>query len=165
VKRYGKGVVLPGALTGALLVLGACSKEEKAPAAPAAAAPRAEPSSQGSAEAPRTDVGLEQPSTVEYVMPREPVTAKEPPGPPPADFKLGQSREDVMRLLGDCSERMHYLPGGPGSLSVEIVQPKEGDCRKRLGERHLIITGGLLQEIRPGALPPLREPKPPAEDV
>jgi hypothetical protein len=167
VKRYGRGVALTGAVTGALLVLGGCSKqEEQAPAAPSPAAPQAEPSAQAPAEAPRPPVGLEQPSKVEYVMPREPVTAKEPPGPPPKDFKLGQSREDVMRLLGDCAERMHYLPGGPGSLSVEIVQPKEGDCRKRLGERHLFITGGLLQEIRPGALtPPPPAPKPPPEDV
>jgi hypothetical protein len=38
---------------------------------------------------------------------------------------------------------------------VEIYQPKDSEnCRKRLGERHFIIRGGLLHEISPGLLPP-----------
>jgi hypothetical protein len=70
-----------------------------------------------------------------------------------------------VRLLGDCAERMHYLPGGSGSLSVEILQPKEGECRKRLGDRHFTLTGGVLKEMRPGALPPPPALKPPPKGV
>ncbi len=161
-----RGPALPGALSAALLLLGACSKpEEQAPAAPAPAGPEAEAAvREGTAEAPRAPT-VEQPSRVEYVMPREPVTGTAPAGPPPRDFKLGQSREDVVRLLGECAERMHYLPGGSGSLSVEILQPKEGECRKRLGDRHFTLTGGVLQEMKPGALPPPPAPKPPPQGV
>lgn len=154
------------ALAGALLMLGACSKaQEPGPAAPPPAEPWAEPAPHEGAKEARKLALVEQPSKVEYVMPREPVTGTAPAGPPPADFKLGQSREDVVRLLGDCAERMQYLPGGSGSLSVEILQPREGECRKRLGDRHFTLTGGVLKEMRPGALPPPPAPKPPPKGV
>lgn len=166
VKRDWRRAARAGALTGALLVLGACSKpQEQAPGAPPPAGPRAEAPVREAAEQAPMAALVERPSKVEYVMPREPVTGTAPAGPPPADFQLGQSREDVVRLLGECAERMHYLPGGSGSLSVEILQPKEGDCRKRLGERHFTLTGGVLKEMRPGALPPPLAPKPPPKDV
>ena len=168
-KRDGRSAArlraLTGALTGALVLLGACSKpQEQAAGAPSPAGPQAE--SVAREETPARKAALvEQPSPVEYVMPREPVTGTAPSGPAPTELKLGQSREDVVRVLGDCAERMHYLPGGSGSLSVEVLQPKEGECRKRLGDRHFTLTGGVLKEMRPGALPPPPAPKPPPKDV
>jgi hypothetical protein len=156
------------ALAGALLVGAACSKPEE-PALdvpPVASAPAAaSPAPGGTGGEERRAPLVEQPSKVEYVMPRTPVTAQAPAGPPPADFKLGQSREDVLRLLGECAERMHFLPGGSGGLSVEVVQPKAGECRQRLGHRHFTLTGGVLQSISPGALPPPRPSKPSPEGV
>ena len=154
------------ALTGALL-LGACSKQEPPDTSlpPPAPLPSAMPRApKGTPEAPRASLA-EQPSDVEYVMPRAPVTANAAPGPLPRGFMLGQPRADVLRLLGDCAERMHYLPGGSGSLSVEIVQPKAGECRKRLGDRHFTLTGGVLKAMTPGALPPPPAPRPPPQGV
>lgn len=157
---------LPGVLLGALVLLGACSKQQEQAAGAPPPATGAPAEAQAREETPARKAALvEQPSPVEYVMPREPVTGTAPSGPAPTEFKLGQSREDVVRLLGECAERMHYLPGGSGSLSVEILQPMAGACRERLGERHFTLTGGVLKEMRPGALPPPPAPKPRPQDV
>jgi hypothetical protein len=60
-----------------------------------------------------------------------------------------------MHGLGKCAERRVFVPAGPGSLYVEVYQPKEDEaCRKRLGERHFTIRGGSLYEITPGLIPP-----------
>jgi hypothetical protein len=91
-----------------------------------------------------------------------------PPAPLPAlptDIKVGQSREVVLGLLGDCAERAYFLPGGSGNLSVEIYQPKEGECRKRLGERHFVLTGEKLERVTPGVLPPPGPPHRPPMGV
>ncbi len=149
------------ALAALLLGAGACSSKEQEPAPAAPAAPQA-----GSrpASAPVVDAQgqrvHEQPSR-QPERPLPPVTALEDASPLPKDFEVGQPREVVMRLLGDCAERMHYLPPGAGTLMVEIVQPKEGECRKRLGERRFMLVGGVLKEITPGTLAPPPPPQPP----
>jgi hypothetical protein len=154
------------ALAALLLGVGACSNKEQepAPAAPAAAAPQA---GNRPASAPLVDAQgqrvHEQPSK-EPERPLPPVTAlEENKAPLPKDFALGQSREVVVGLLSECGERVHFLPGGAGGLSVEVYQPKEGKCRERLGERRFMVVGGVLKEIVPGTQPPPPPPKPAPE--
>lgn len=140
------------ALAGALLLWG-CSKpqEEPPPAAPTA---NLKPGWAAGPSAPKQ----EEPAPAAPSQPFEPESkpvAPRPPDPPlPTDIRVGQSREVVLGILGDCAERAYFLPGGSGSLSVEIVQPKEGECRKRLGERHFVLTGEKLERVTPGLLPP-----------
>ncbi len=151
------------ALAALLLGLGACSKEqEPAPAAPApqAAAP--------GASAPR--VAAQGARLQEQAAPEEPPPPEPPPEPEPEnteplpkDFAPGQPREVVLRMLGECAERVHYVPPLGGNLMVEVVQPKEGECRARLGDRRLMLVGGVLKDILPGAQPP-PPPSPPVRD-
>jgi hypothetical protein len=140
------------ALAGALL-WGACSKEPApapAPAAkPSAAAPEpasdSEPADEPEAEAEAPQAAAAKPSA--------PMADT---GEPP-EFKVGQKRDEVMRLFGGCAERRIYLPPGPRSLYVEVYQAREDPaCIKRLGERHFLIKGGVLDSISPGRMP---EPK------
>lgn len=131
------------ALAGALL-FGACSKE-KAPAP--APAPQAQP------EKPAAPATEQEPQAA---APAEAPTAapEEDKGPPP-EFKVGLSRDEVMQRFGNCAVRRVFLPAGPGSLYVEIYQPKDDEhCRKRLGERQFTIRGGSLYQITPGLIPP-----------
>jgi hypothetical protein len=152
------------ALAALVLGLGACSKkEEPAPAAPPAARPGPAPQGAGPAE-PRLRRLLEKPA-VEEAPPPPPITALPDTRPPPKDFAAGQPQSVVMRLLGDCGERVYYRPPGPGSLVVEIVQPRAGECRERLGERRFTLVGGVLESITPGVLPPPRPPRPAPEGV
>lgn len=141
------------ALAGALL-WGACSKEPAPAQAPAPKPARAEASEDSAtpeSEAPETAENTESEPEVEDK------------GPPP-EFKLGQSRSEVMNLFGNCAERREFIPAGPNSLYVEIYQAKDTEaCRKRLGERHFTIRGGELYRITDGLIPPpaeYREPPP-----
>ncbi len=66
---------------------------------------------------------------------------------------MGQDREEVMSLFGDCAERRVFIPPGPGTLYVEVYQAKNDEaCIKRLGERHFLIRGGVLHYITPGRM-------------
>lgn len=148
------------ALAGALL-WGACSKEPAPTPAPAAkpsaagepasdSEPASEPEAEAEAQAPQAAA--------------EPSAPMADTGEPP-EFKVGQKRDEVMRLFGSCAERRIYIPPGPGSLYVEVYQAREDPaCIKRLGERHFLIKGGVLDSISPGRMP---EPKyvPPPEGV
>jgi hypothetical protein len=142
------------ALAGALLC-GACSKDkEKAPApAPAAQPPAAK------AEAPAQPA--QEPEAAPEPSEAPQAAAEEDSGPPP-EFKIGQSRDEVMQRFGTCAVRRVFVPAGPGSLYVEVYQPKDTEaCRKRLGERQFTIRGGSLYTLTPGLIPPEapREPQ------
>jgi hypothetical protein len=136
-------VVLGGAL-----LWGACSKE-KAPAEPA---PAAQP-----AQAPKP---AEQPAAAPEAAAETPSEESKAAAPAeddatPQEFKAGQSREEVMRLFGNCAERKAFIPPGPKNLYVEIYQPKNTEvCKKRLGERQFTIKGGQLVQLTPGLIPP-----------
>lgn len=141
------------ALGGALL-WGACSKEpapaKDTPAAQPAQAPKPaeEPAAAPEAEAPSEEPQAAAPAE-EDATPRE--------------FKIGQSREEVMKLFGNCAERKVFIPPGPKSLYVEIYQPKNTElCKKRLGERQFTIRGGELFKLTPGLIPP---PPPPTDGM
>jgi hypothetical protein len=145
------------ALAGALL-WGACSKEPapaQEPAAPEAAqAPKP-------AAAPSAEPGED---TAETPSQEESQAAAPSGGSAQPEFKLGQRREEVMRLFGDCAERRVFEPPGPGKLYVEIYQAKDdAACRQRLGERQFMIRGGLLHQITPGLIPPEPPPQEPPE--
>ncbi|XXF77356.1 hypothetical protein P2318_30540 [Myxococcaceae bacterium GXIMD 01537] len=152
------------ALLGALLMAtgAACTKpQEPAPAvAPPASAPRAAAPSEGAPPAAERR-SLEQPSTDNRVLPWEPVTGTADVGPLPKDFQRGQPRDVVVTMLGECAERVQLRPGGPGALTVEIFQPREGECLKRLGERHFTLKGGVLESVTAGLLPLPAPPAPP----
>jgi hypothetical protein len=143
------------ALAAAVLVWGACSKPQE----PAPAAAPLKPGWTAAPSAPTLDPVVPK-AAVE--PPREEVKPVAPPPPLelPKDFQVGQPREVVLGMLGDCAERMFFLPGGSGNLSVEIFQPKEGECRKRLGERRFTVTGGKLERVTPGVLAPKPPPGP-----
>lgn len=137
-------VVLGGAL-----LWGACFKEkapaEAAPAAQPAQAPKpaGQPSAapEAEAEAPSKESNAAAPAEEEDATPRE--------------FKVGQSRDEVMQLFGKCAERKAFVPPGPKNLYVEIYQAKNTEvCKKRLGERQFTIRGGQLFQITPGLIPP-----------
>jgi hypothetical protein len=149
------------ALAGALL-WGACSKEPAPAPAPkpaqAAQEPAAEPESAEEAEP-------------EAEAPAEQAAAEPAPAPPRVDdgvrpeFKLGQKRDEVMRLFDGCAERRVYIPPAPGTLYVEVYQAREDEaCIKRLGDRHFLIRAGVLHSISPGRMPPPQYVQPP-EDV
>jgi hypothetical protein len=147
------------ALAGALL-WGACSKE---PAPAPAPAPEPKPEAQAPAPEPVAEPEPE---------PEEPPTTAEAPPPvedtgEPPEFKIGQSRAEVMHLFGNCAERKVFLPPAPGALYVEIYQPKEDEaCRKRLGERQFTIRGDVLHQITPGLIPePSGTYEPPPDGV
>jgi hypothetical protein len=143
------------ALFGALLV-GACSKE---PAPEQDSKPAEAPAA---AEKPAAAPQAEAAESEEEPTPD--TQAPEEPGPPP-EFKLGQSRSEVMALFADCAERRQFTPAGPNSLYVEIYQAKDtAPCRQRLGERHFVIRGGQLFQVNDGLLPPpapVRQEPPP----
>jgi hypothetical protein len=140
------------ALAGALL-LGACSKKEEAPAPAPAATPQ--PVKAEAPQEPAPEAEAEAAPSPEQPQAAAPA---EDSGPPP-ELKVGQSREEVMQLLGNCAVRRVFVPAGPGSLYVEIYQAKDTEaCRKRLGERQFTIRGGELFKITPGLIPP--EPPP-----
>ncbi|WP_224247089.1 hypothetical protein [Hyalangium gracile] len=144
------------ALAGALL-WGACSKESAPAPEPAAPQPAKVEAAPEPAPAPEAEA---EPS-------EEPQAAAptEDEGPPP-EFKLGQTREEVMSLFGDCAERKVFVPPGPGALYVEVYQAKDIEvCRKRLGERQFTIRGGTLHQITPGLIPPDPPSKEPPEGV
>jgi hypothetical protein len=134
-------VVLGGAL-----LWGACSKEpapkEEPSAQPAKGSePAGEPAGtpEDTAEAPSEDSQAAAPA--------------EETAPP--EFKVGQKRDEVMKLFAQCAERKAFTPPGPKTLYVEIYQPKDTEeCKKRLGERRFTIRGGELIQITPGMIPP-----------
>jgi hypothetical protein len=118
-------------------------------------APATEPASEPEAEAPAAEA---------EAAPAAPAEPMADTGEPP-EFKVGQQRDEVMRLFGSCAERRVFIPPGPGSLYVEVYQAREDEaCIKRLGDRHFLIKGGVLDNISPGRMP---EPKyvPPPEGV
>ncbi|MFL5346795.1 MAG: hypothetical protein ACJ8AT_18595 [Hyalangium sp.] len=134
------------ALAGALL-FGACSK---APAPAPAPTPQAQPQAAAAPAAPATEQEPQAAAPSE-----EPAAAPEEDKGPPPEFKIGQSRDEVMQRFGNCAVRRVFEPAGPGSLYVEIYQPKDDEhCRKRLGERQFTIRGGSLYQITPGLIPP-----------
>ncbi len=151
------------ALAGALL-WGACSKEPAPAPAPApkpvaAAEPAPEPAQTEEAEAES-----EAPAEEAAAEPEAPRAPRVDDGERP-EFKVGQSRDDVMKLFDGCAERRVFIPPGPGSLYVEVYQAINDEaCIKRLGDRHFLIRGGLLHSISPGRMP---EPQyvPPPEGV
>ena len=135
------------ALGGALL-LGACSKKEKAPseAAPADQSAQAPKPAEQPAASPEAAAGA--PSKAQAATPAEDDAT-------PREFKVGQSRDEVMRLFGNCAERKAFVPPAPKSLYVEVYQAKDTEvCKKRLGERQFTIRGGELFKITPGLIPP-----------
>jgi hypothetical protein len=149
------------ALAGALLA-GACSKEP----APAPA-PAARPTQVAQQPAPESEP--EQAEEPEAQAPATPEAAEEPAAPfvaptgQPPEFKVGQSRDEVMRLFNGCAERRVFIPPGPSRLYVEIYQARsEEACIKWLGERHFLIRGDVLHNIYPGRM---AEPRPPPEGV
>jgi outer membrane biosynthesis protein TonB len=147
------------ALAGALL-WGACSKE---PAPAPAPAPKPVTQAATPAPEPEAEPEAEEPAPAAQPEPEPVVDTGEPP-----EFKIGQTRSEVMRLFGNCAERRAFVPAAPGALYVEIYQPKATEaCVKRLGERHFTIRGGELYKIEPGIFPP--EPPPgsftPPDDV
>jgi hypothetical protein len=136
-------------LSAALLGAG-CSKSKEQPAAPA---PVASPDKAEAAAAP----SAETPPAAEAEAPSGEAAAKAaaPDDGTPPEFKVGQTRDEVMERFGNCAVRRVFLPAGPGSLYVEIYQPKNDEaCLKRLGERRFTIRGGTLYEIVPGLIPP-----------
>jgi hypothetical protein len=140
------------ALSGALLC-GACSKEP----APAPA-PSAQPEQ---APKPAAEPAAPEQAQAEAPTPESEASAEDAA---PPEFKIGQRREEVMRLFGKCAERRAFEPPGPGKLYVEIYQAKDTEaCVKRLGERHFLIRGGLLHQITPGLIPPEPPPREPPE--
>jgi hypothetical protein len=144
------------ALAGALL-WGACSKEPAPAQAPAAPAPAQAPKPAGQPSAQPEEATAETPT-------QEPQAAAPAEDSAPPEFKVGQRREEVMRLFGDCAERRSFVPPGPGKLYVEIYQAKDTPaCRERLGERQFLIRGGLLHQITPGLIPPEPPPQEPPE--
>jgi hypothetical protein len=135
------------ALAGALL-WGACSKEQAPAPAPV---PKPAPVK---VEAPAEPAPTSAPEASKPEPEPEAEAPVEDNGPPP-EFKVGQSRSEVMKLFGKCAERRAFEPPGPGRLYVEVYQPKlEEACKKRLGERHFMIVGGKLEKIIPGLIPP-----------
>jgi hypothetical protein len=136
-------VVLGGAL-----LWGACSKEK----APAETAPAAQPE-----QAPKPG---EQPAAAPEAAAEAPSQESKAAAPAeddatPQEFKVGQSRDEVMRLFGKCAERKAFVPPGPKNQYVEIYQPKNTEvCKKRLGERQFTIKGGKLLQFTPGLIPP-----------
>jgi hypothetical protein len=140
-------VVLGGAL-----LWGACSKEPAPKEAPAAqpakdSQPAGKPAGtpEDPAEAPSEESQAAAPAVEEA----------------PPEFKIGQSRDEVMKLFAKCGERKAFMPPGPKTLYVEIFQPKNTEeCKKRLGERRFTIRGGELVQITPGMIPP---PPPPSK--
>lgn len=139
------------ALAGALL-WGACSKEPAPAPAPKpvqAAQPAAEPEQAEEAEAE-----AEAPAEQAAAEPEAPPAPRVDDGVRP-EFKVGQDRDEVMKLFDGCAERRVFMPPGPGSLYVEVYQAREDEaCIKRLGDRHFLIRGGLLHSITPGRMPP-----------
>jgi hypothetical protein len=154
------------ALAGALL-WGACSKES---------APAQAPASKPAAPAPKAEKAAPAPAAEPEAAPQEEAKAERPqaaepeqPSDAPPEFKIGQPRDQVMKLFGDCAERRAFRPAvPPDSLYVEIYQPKrEERCLKRLGERRFTIRGDSLYEITPGlyAPPPKPRPRPKNRDL
>lgn len=159
-KQYAKSAALAALVLG----LGACSQKEEPASGPTVTRPAPAPGGEAPAE-PQVQRLAEQPAREEPSAPPPPVTALPDTRPLPKDFEVGQPYDVVMRMLGDCAERIGYRPPGPGSLVVEVVQPREGECRERLGERRLMLVGGVLKEILPGVQPPPKPPRPPPEGV
>jgi hypothetical protein len=147
------------ALGGALL-WGACSKEP----APAKDTPAAQP-----AQAPKPAEEAAATPEAEADSPSENAQAAAPAedDATPREFKVGQSRDEVMKLFGHCAERTAFVPPGPKTLYVEVYQAKNTEtCKKRLGERQFTIRGGELFKITPGWIPPPPPPTgPPAENL
>jgi hypothetical protein len=147
-------VVLGGAL-----LWGACKKEQ----APTEAAPAAQPA--------QASKPAEQPAAApegEGQAPSEEAKAAAPAedDATPQEFKVGQSRDEVMRLFGNCAVRKAFIPPGPKTLYVEIFQPKDTEvCKKRLGERQFTIKGGQLVQLTPGLIPPPPPPTGKAENM
>jgi hypothetical protein len=152
------------ALAGALL-WGACSKEPAPTPAPAqkpvqaAQEPAAEPE-----QAEEEVAEAEAPAEEAAAEPEAPRAPRVDDGERP-EFKVGQNRDEVMKLFDGCAERRVFIPPGPKNLYVEVYQAINDEaCIKRLGDRHFLIRGGVLHSITPGRM---AEPQyvPPPEGV
>lgn len=138
-------VTWPLAALAGVLLGGACSKEP-ASAVPAPASQPAQAPAPAEEPAASPEEESEEPS-------QKPQAAAEEAGPP--EFTVGQKREEVVRLFGDCAERIAFEPPGPNKLYVEIYQAKNTEaCKERLGQRQFTIRGGELYQITPGWVPP-----------
>lgn len=135
------------ALGGALL-WGACSKEP----APSKAAPAAQPTQ---APKPAEEPAAAPEASAEAPSEQGKAAAPAEDDATPQEFKIGQSRDEVMQRFGTCAERKAFIPPGPKNLYVEVYQAKNTEvCKKRLGERQFTIRGGELYKITPGLIPP-----------
>jgi hypothetical protein len=151
------------ALAGALL-WAACSKEQAPAPAPKPVA-AAEPEQATEPEqAEEAQAEPEAPAEEAAAEPAAPKAPRVDNGERP-EFKVGQSRDEVMRLFDGCAERRVFLPPGPNNVYVEVFQAINDEaCIKRLGDRHFIIKGGTLHSVDPGRM---AEPQyiPPPEGV
>jgi hypothetical protein len=152
------------ALAGALL-WAACSKEQ-APAPAPAPKPVVAAEPEAAAPEPAEEAEPEPEAAAEEAAaePQAPKAPRVDDGVRP-EFKVGQNRDDVMKLFDGCAERRVFIPPGPGSVYVEVYQAINDEaCIKRLGDRHFIIKGGVLHSIDPGRM---AEPQyvPPPEGV
>ena len=151
------------ALAGALL-WAACSKEQApAPAPKPVAAAEPTPADEP-APAEEAEAESEAPAEEAAAQPEAPRAPRVDDGQRP-EFKVGQSRDEVMQLFDGCAERRVYIPPGPKNVYVEVYQAINDEaCIKRLGDRHFLIKAGFLHSIDPGRM---AEPQyiPPPEGV
>ncbi len=78
------------------------------------------------------------------------VAQKPPPAGKAEDIQLGMSRQELSRVLGNCAARVTFIRPAPTRKSVEVLQPRPGECLERFGARRFTVVSGKLERIDPG---------------
>lgn len=78
-------------------------------------------------------------------------------------IKVGATREELAAALGSCLVRQTWFQGRNGGPTVELFHTEKG-CRGALEARIYRVSGGLVDEIKPGTLDGIMEPAAPAPE-
>lgn len=66
-------------------------------------------------------------------------------------IQVGMKRQALLAALGACAHRTWVEPAaGKGTRTVEVYQPREGECRTRFGARRFFLVGDQLDQIVDG---------------
>lgn len=121
----------------------------------------------------RQDTGLAEPASVEDGAPDAPADGVEgavaaspgeegrasptpPAAPPPesalapTELEVGITRGALVGALGDCGERVKFLEPRSYRRTLEVFQPRAGECVDRFGERHFVVVGEQVERVEPG---------------
>lgn len=72
-----------------------------------------------------------------------------PPPPPPSAPRVGTTREELLRYLGPCVQRVKITQALGDQPSVEVLQAPYGPCRDKLGANQYRLVDGKVEAMAP----------------